>query len=71
MKRALVAIGFAIACNPMHEPCSEADLSKIVAAHEARLAAACYGQGPDCEGRKAEDVRFESELKTWVRCDHD
>lgn len=51
------------------EPCTEADLGKIVAAHEARLAAKCVGQGVDCPERKVEDVRFKEEVRTWVRCD--
>ncbi len=51
------------------EPCTQADLGKIVAAHEARLAQACFGQGLDCHERKAEDARFKEEVRTWVRCD--
>lgn len=51
------------------EPCTDADLSKVVAAHEARLAMKCVGQGPDCPERKAEDARFKEEIRTWVRCD--
>jgi len=51
------------------EPCTEADLGKVVAAHEARLAMKCVGQGPDCPERKAEDARFKEEIRTWVRCD--
>jgi hypothetical protein len=51
------------------EPCTQADLGKIVAAHEARLAEKCLGQNEKCEARKAEDARFKEEVRTWVRCD--
>jgi len=50
-------------------PCTQADLGKVVAAHEARLAQACLGQGPDCPERKVENARFKEEIRTWVRCD--
>jgi len=52
-----------------HEPCTQADIAQVVAAHEARLASKCVGQGKDCPERKAEDARFKEELRTWVRCD--
>jgi hypothetical protein len=51
------------------EPCTQRDLAVIVAAHEARLASRCVGQGPSCPERKAEDARFKEEVRTWVRCD--
>jgi hypothetical protein len=51
------------------EPCTQADLGKVVAAHEARLAEKCVGQGKDCPNRKAEDARFKEEVRKWVRCD--
>jgi hypothetical protein len=51
------------------EPCTQADLSKIVAAHEARLAFKCVGQDEKCPDRKAEDARFKEEVRAWVRCD--
>jgi len=52
-----------------NEPCTQKDVSLIVAAHEARLASKCVGQGPNCYERKAEDARFKEELRAWVRCD--
>ncbi|RPJ80730.1 MAG: hypothetical protein EHM13_11560 [Acidobacteria bacterium] len=51
------------------EPCTQQDLAAIVAAHEARLASKCVGQGPNCHEREAEDARFKEEVRTWVRCD--
>ena len=55
----------------LQEPCTDPDLGKVVAAHEARLAMKCVGQGPDCPARKAEDARFKEEIRTWVRCDRE
>lgn len=52
-----------------HEPCTQKDIAMIVAAHEARLASKCVGQGENCSERKAEDARFKEELRAWVRCD--
>jgi hypothetical protein len=53
------------------EPCTQADLAKVVAAHEGRLAQKCFSQGPDCPERRAEDARFKEEIRTWVRCDRE
>jgi hypothetical protein len=67
---AWAALVVSAACGATsQEPCTEADLGKVVAAHEARLAMKCVGQGPDCPERKAEDARFKEEIRTWVRCD--
>ena len=66
----LVSCEYLIGCGATsQEPCTEADVGKIVAAHEARLAGKCVGQGVDCPERKAENVRFKEELRQWVRCD--
>lgn len=66
----VVATVITTACGATsQEPCTDADLDKVVAAHEARLAEKCVGQGTDCDERRAENARFEAELKTWVRCD--
>ncbi len=69
MRGLALAVGLAACGATSQEPCTDADLGKVVAAHEARLAFKCQGQGPDCSERAAENARFESELKTWVRCD--
>lgn len=53
------------------EPCTQGDLGKIIAAHEARLAQECFGQGVNCHERKAENARFEAELRSWTRCDRE
>ena len=65
----LVALVFLGCAETNPEPCTIADAEKLVAAHEARLAWVCAGQGVDCPDRKAEDARFREELRTWVRCD--
>lgn len=54
-----------------HEPCTEADLGKVIAAHEARLAQKCFGAGTNCPERETENVRFKEELRAWVRCDRE
>lgn len=60
---------FAVHCGATaHEPCTQADLDRIVAAHEARLVEKCVDQGPDCSARKEENARFKDELRVWVRC---
>ncbi len=59
-----------IGCDATSQPpCTQADLGKIVAAHEARLALKCAGQDEKCPERKAENARFKEEVKGWVRCD--
>lgn len=71
LKLPLIALILATtACGATsREPCTQKDLAAIIAAHEARLAEKCFGQGADCHERKAENARFENELRSWTRCD--
>lgn len=73
LKLPLIALALlTVSCGATsQEPCTEADLGKVVAAHEARLALKCAGQGPDCHERAAENVRFKEEVRKWVRCDEE
>lgn len=64
-----VALALAACGATDKEPCTEKDLGALIAAHEARLAEKCFGQGKDCHARKAEDARFKEEVRGWVRCD--
>ncbi len=70
MKKLTLLASLLLGCGATsEEPCTQRDITMIVAAHEARLAEACAGQGPDCPERKAENARFKEELRGWVRCD--
>jgi len=70
MTRWFPIAGLLASCSATsQEPCTEADLAAIIRAHEARLAIECIGQGLDCDAYPVENARFESDLRTWVRCD--